>query len=267
MPNKTNKVPPRKSGAGRSGRPPVPPRNRRTKRNRGRPSRVYLYVGLAVVIVGAVVGIVVGLSGGGGSSGPTLENQPAIGYTLPNGTKVYGALGPEHVPLELGPQLAAPNTGLTGAVIDGVQCGSTEQLAYHHHIHLAIFADGKPYSVPIGVGMVPPIQVENTSSGPFAEGSSTCLYWLHVHAQDGVVHIESPVARNFVLGQVMDIWHVPLTPGQVGPYKGHVTVTVNGSRYTGDPREIPLTEHAQIVVNVGTPVISPPPIVWNGTSL
>lgn len=195
------------------------------------------------------------------------KNQPAINYTLADGTKVYGSLGPEGVPLELGPQLANPNTGLTGTTIDGIQCLAREQLVYHHHIHLAIFVNGKPFAVPLGTGMVAPVTVEQTTVGEFAEGSQSCLYWLHVHATDGIVHIESPEARNFELGQFFDIWHVPLSATEIGANQGTVTATVNGQPWTEDPSAIPLTEHAQIVLNVGTPVVAPPAISWRGTQL
>lgn len=179
----------------------------------------------------------------------------------------YGLLGPENVPLELGPPLTGPNTGLTGATVDGIMCNAGEQLAYHHHVHLAVFVDGHPYAVPLGVGMVAPVQVQNTPTGQFALGSQDCLYWTHTHAEDGIIHIESPEARNFSLGQVTDVWHVALTPGRFGSYSGTVTATVNGRPWTFDPAAIPLTQHAQIVINVGGPVVVPPPINWQVTGL
>ena len=265
MAEQQSKVPPRKEAAAARNRPGGPARNRPTKRGKRGFPRKYLYGGAALIIIAVIVVAIVASTGG--SSKSVDHHSAAINYSLPNGTKVYGALGPENVPIEVGPQLASPNAGLTGATIDGIQCGSTEQVAYHHHVHVALFVDGKPYSVPLGVGFVPPAQVTQSSQGPFAEASPTCLYWLHVHAQDGIVHIESPEARTFELGQVMDIWHVTLSPTQLGTYTGKVTATVNGVPWSGDPRQIPLDEHAQIVINVGGPVVNPPAISWSGTGL
>ncbi|HET7523913.1 MAG TPA: hypothetical protein VFJ79_07205 [Acidimicrobiales bacterium] len=264
-PNQTGNVPPRKSSApprksAGSSRPPTKRAPRRRNRSQG---RFYgLLVGLVVVIV-AVVVIVLVTSGGGSSS---ITKQVAINFTA-NGTKVYGGIGPEGVPLELGQQLASPNAGLTGAPIDGIQCNNSEQLVYHHHIHLAIFINGQPRAVPLGIGMVPPALVSNSAKGPFADGSNTCLYWVHVHSTDGIVHIESPEVRTYLLTQIFGVWQQPLSATQIGPYSGHVTATVNGQPWTGDPGEIPLDEHAQIVLNLDGPVVNPPPIVWNGTSL
>jgi hypothetical protein len=266
--DKPTKVPPRKAAAARTKaatRPPVPTRKRPGKRSRRRSVRPYVYSGAFIAVVALIAVLVI--TNSGGSSTAVKTHQAAINWRTPAGVKAYGGLGPEGVPIEVGPQLASPNAGLTGATVDGIQCAPVEQLAYHHHVHLAIFVDGKPYSVPIGEGMVPPVEISNTSSGQFAQGSQTCLYWMHVHAQDGVVHIESPYTQNFVLGQVMDIWHVPLTATQLGQFKGNVTVTDNGSPVTGDLLQIPLKEHDQLVINVGTPVVTPPPISWSGTSL
>jgi hypothetical protein len=210
----------------------------------------------------ALVVIVVVVSGG--SSGHA--SQP-VGWTAPNGVKVYGNLGPEKVPVQLGTPLASANAHLTGAPIDGVQCNSTEQLAYHHHAHLAIFVNGQSRPMPLAVGFAPTAQVEKTSAGEFAAGSSTCLYWIHVHAQDGVIHIESPVVKTYLLAQVFGIWNQPLSSTQLGPYTGHVTATVDGKPWNGDPGQIPLNEKTQIVLNLGGPVITPPPISWTNTSL
>lgn len=257
-------VPPRKK-AGAASRKPSRPQNRPQRRRRGRSQgRFYgLLVGLVIVIAAAVVIVLIT---SGGSSSSVNTKQPALNWSY-HGTKVYGALSEEGIPLQLGPQLADPNKGLTGAVVDGIQCNTSEQLVYHHHVHLAIFINGQPKAVPLGIGMVPPALVQNTSHGPFAEGSNTCLYWIHVHATDGIVHLESPEARTFLLGQFFGIWQQPLSSNQIGPYTGPVTATVNGQPWTGDPNAIPLDEHNQIVLNLGTPVVTPPAIDWSGTNL
>ncbi|MBO0691643.1 MAG: hypothetical protein J2P58_01990 [Acidimicrobiaceae bacterium] len=194
-------------------------------------------------------------------------SRTAVNYTTASGVKIYGRLGPEGIPLQIGTPLAAANTGLTGAPVAGVQCNTQEQLAYHHHAHLAIIVNGRLRPVPPGVGMVPPIQVQQTANGEFATGSNTCLYWLHVHAQDGIIHIESPNSQTFRLSQFFAVWHVPLSATQIGAYKGTVTATINGNRWRGDPGQIPLAEKAQIVLNLGRPIVAPPAIDWNGSNL
>lgn len=70
---------------------------------------------------------------------------------------------------------------------------------------------------------------QETAEGPFY-GATRCYYWLHVHAQDGVIHIESPSKRRYTLGDFFAIWRQPLTFTRVGPVSGKLTVFVNGHR-------------------------------------
>ncbi|HEY4025319.1 MAG TPA: hypothetical protein VGO86_02720 [Candidatus Dormibacteraeota bacterium] len=146
--------------------------------------------------------------------------------------------------------------GATGQTIDGIQCQTAEQVVYHIHSHLAIFVNGQPGTVPMGIG-IPNAQVENTSIGPFVTGGS-CFHWLHSHATDGIIHVESPSQRQYTLGNYFDIWGEQLSPTRVGADTGTVIAYVNGERYTGDPREIPLTVHAVIQLDVGTDVAPRP---------
>jgi hypothetical protein len=167
-------------------------------------------------VVIAAGGIAVALSGGGST-----------------GSQVASGDG------STGPQLAAANTNMTGKSVDGIQCLGSEQLKFHDHAHLAIFVDGAQKTVPAFIGIAP-------------DGS--CLYWLHSHTPDGVIHMESPISRGFTLGNYFDIWGQPLSATQVGPAKGTVTAFVDGKKFTGDPRDIRLGEHVNIQLDVGKAV-------------
>jgi hypothetical protein len=79
----------------------------------------------------------------------------------------------------------------------------------------------------------------------------SCLYWLHSHTPDGVIHMESPEQRSFTLGNYFDVWGQPLSASQVGPAKGTVTAFVDGKQVTGNPRDIKLGEHVNIQLDVG----------------
>jgi len=133
----------------------------------------------------------------------------------------------------------------TGATVDGIQCQASEQVAYHIHAHLAIYASGDPQAVPAGIGIP----------------GDKCLYWLHTHDATGVIHVESPAQRTYTLGQFFDIWGQPLSTTQVGRATGHVTVFLNGKRFSGDPRSIKLTPHALIQLDVGK-VVPPQPFTF-----
>lgn len=43
-----------------------------------------------------------------------------------------------------------------------------------------------------------------------------------------------------------------------------MTAIVNGRVWTGDPRQIPLKEHAQVQLEVGKPLVAPEKIVFPG---
>jgi hypothetical protein len=171
----------------------------------------------------------------------TAATQPTIGF--------------EGVPLETGP-LLGPAGPTSGAKVDGISCGATEQLLYHIHIHLAVFKDGLLYTLPAGVG-IPGSSVEQTQYGPVATGGH-CYYWLHTHTTDGVIHVESPDKRIYSLGNFFDVWHQALTDTRVAGLTGKITAFVNGTPWTKSPRAIPLLPHADVQLEIGEPI---PPLV------
>src|SRR6185312_8755326 len=175
-----------------------------------------------------------------------------------------GETGPEGVLLETGPWLGLASSTSPGTTVDGIQCAPVEQLAYHIHAHLQVYADGKSRQLPGAIGMIGPV-AQHTPVGPFFSAQK-CIYWLHTHAPDGIIHIESPTKRIYTLGDFFDEWHQPLSANQVGDVKGKVSAIVNGKLWTKDPREIPLNAHNVIQLNVGSPVPFAT-VNWGGTGL
>lgn len=139
-----------------------------------------------------------------------------------------------------------------GAPIDGIQCESMEGAVLHIHQHLQLFDRGRVVEVPAQIGI---------------PGASNCLYWLHTHANDGIVHVESPIKRTFTLGQFFDIWGQELTHARAGSIRAArgkpLRVTVNGRAYRGDPRAIVLRDHEEIVIENGPPFGRPHPFNWS----
>jgi hypothetical protein len=164
--------------------------------------------------------------------------------------------GPEGPPIEKGPDLAPAGAPAPGTSTDGIRCQGSEQVLFHIHARLTIFVDGRSRKVPYGIGIAPPQRVALTPRGSFVVGGA-CFAWLHTHAADGIVHIESPVQRTFTLGDFFDVWKQPLSATRVGPARGSVTAFVNGKAWHGSPRSIPLNAHAQIQLEVGRPLVEP----------
>lgn len=158
----------------------------------------------------------------------------------------------------------APPAGASGEPVQGVECQAFEQFEMHVHSHLAVFADGQPLAIPGSVGQVPPLTEIPGPLGP-SFFSQSCYYWLHTHDETGTIHLEGPFGSSFTLGQLFAIWGQPLDRTQVGPRQGTVTAFVDGRRFRGDPRDIPLGDHTQIQLDVGKPVVPPQPFefTWN----
>ena len=226
-------------------------------------------IGAAVVLIAAAVGIGLAVAGGGSGNGSgngnggsprlKLASLGTLGALKPASGAVTA--GPEGgVPIPTAAPLASTATAATGKSVDGIRCQSSEQTIFHIRAHLTIFVNGSPRQVPAAIG-IPGAQAQSTPQGSFIS-AGTCFYWLHTHAPDGIVHIESPVQRTYTLGDFFDLWGQPLGPGQVGPATGPVVAIYNGQRYEGNPRDIPLNAHAQIQLEVGKPLIAPVTITF-----
>ena len=236
----------------------------RAEQARRRRRRVWLIVaGGAIVVIAAAVGITLAVTGGSSGGGLPLAPLSTLGSLAP--APPAGPAGPEGLPIPAGPPLAGTATAATGQPVDGISCQTSEQTLFHIHAHLTIFVNGAARQVPAGIG-IPGAQATQTAQGPFIE-TGTCFYWLHTHAADGIVHIESPVVRTFTLGAFFDEWGQPLGPSVAGPAHGHVTVLYNGKVFEGNPRDVPLTAHAQVQLEVGTSLVAPESISWAGTGL
>ncbi|HME63508.1 MAG TPA: hypothetical protein VKG61_01275 [Streptosporangiaceae bacterium] len=231
----------------------------RAEEARRRRRRLWLAAaGAAVVVIAAAVGITLAVTGGSSGNGLPLAALSTLGNLQP--APAPGAAGPEGVPIPSAAPLAGTATVATGQAVDGISCQTAEQTVFHIHAHLTVFVNGSARQIPAGIG-IPGAQATNTPQGPFIE-TGTCFYWLHTHAADGIIHIESPVQRTYTLGNFFDIWGQPLGPDQVGPASGHVVAIYNGQVYQGNPRDIPLNAHAQIQLQVGTPLIEPQHITF-----
>ena len=203
---------------------------------------------IAVVMV-AAVGIGVGLAASSGSSPPS---------------------GPEGVPLQYVPDLASPNSTVSGTPVDGITCRPTmdQGVSYHIHVHLDIFVNGVQERIPAGAGIDQPrLEIQEPGGLFVSDDTGGCLYWLHVHANDGIIHVEAPHKQAFILGQFFDVWNQPLGPAQVGPARGTVVAYVNGQRFNGDPRNIPLLNLEVVQLDVGSPVVAFKPMHFTVTGL
>jgi hypothetical protein len=127
---------------------------------------------------------------------------------------------------------------------------SQEGNALHTHQHLDIFIHGVVTPVPAGIGV--------------HEVYPSFISPVHTHDTSGITHVESPTVQTFTLGQFFDIWGVRFSATCIGAYCADETNTlavyVDGTKYEGDPRQIELTQHPEIVITYGTKAEEPAPI-------
>jgi len=146
------------------------------------------------------------------------------------------------------------STGGQGDPVDGIACGNAVE-TYHVHAHVSIFLNGDQLIFPKLVGI------------PTTNGVEKCHYIIHTHDETGEIHVEAPAAGTFTLGQLFDIWGQPLnttTPNVGGIQDLPIAIYIvedndtAAKQYTDDPKNIELSKHRQITIQVGTAISAIP---------
>lgn len=131
----------------------------------------------------------------------------------------------------------------------GLPALTSEGQVQHTHQHLDLYVDGRQVTVPADIGI-------DRVAGYLAP--------IHTHDATGIIHVESPVVRDFTLGAFFDVWGVRFDNHCIGgECDGNgrlLSVFVNGQAFAGDPRSIVLVAHQEIVVAIGIPDALPKPI-------
>lgn len=204
-------------------------------------------LGLAI----AVAGLALGVAGCGNAPGGSLaQASPSSNVSV----------SPAARPAVLWP---APPDPMARTVEAGLKPGPKEYLINHVHAHLDVFVDGKPITVPAGIGIKiddPAVRRFDEPDGSVAYGgidlcNDPCISPLHTHDATGIIHTESSDPKPNTLGEFFIEWGVPLSASCVGepcsPAK--VAIYVDGNVYAGDPRAIELTDLKEIAIVIGTP--------------
>lgn len=197
-----------------------------------------------------------------------LAGGSGLGAWLSVGSPRASSPGPEGVEVRHVPTLAAASSTLKGQPVAGVTCQTQagEVVKYHIHSYVRVYVNGAERRLPAGIGITRPALLEHSSAGPFYDvGLYDCLYWVHTHAYDGIVHVEAPTKGTFTLGQLFAVWNQPLSAHRVGPATGPVVVFENGRRMPGDPRSVPILAHSVIQLDVGGPVVAFQPFAYKVT--
>jgi hypothetical protein len=131
-------------------------------------------------------------------------------------------------PIGVGPRYQPAALRRDGRPVGGLRCASGRTFA----VHVELFANRRVVIVPRGIGIGP---------------AGGCAYPTSTTEPTGVVHVRG--RRR--LGDLFRVWGRLLGPRRLLSFAGRVSVFVGGRPFAGDPRRVPLTRHAQIVVEVG----------------
>jgi hypothetical protein len=222
-----------------------------------------------IAMVGALL---IHLTGcGGGGSSPSSANNPPPPVPAPAPPPPPPPPPPDPVPplssvivdLDDNHQVGTehfPNgntaTGAQGGPTAGLTCEFNLPETYHVHTHVSIFLDGVALAFPRNVGRV---QIDPNPA---------CFYSIHTHDLSGKIHIEGPAPGTFTLGQLFEIWGMPLETDNVAGLTGKPIVVYSTdqatvTKVTTDWKAIELTSHKEVTIQVGTPITEIPNFSWS----
>jgi hypothetical protein len=134
---------------------------------------------------------------------------------------------------------------LAGSPVGDLRCGHG---AKRFGVHLELFARNRVVIVPPGIGVAEPFARDGAYVRPHG-----CTYPLRTLDPTGVIEVDA--SRKLVLGALFRIWGRPLSRTRLAGFETTparpVRAYVGGEPWRGELRAIPLTRHAEIVLELG----------------
>jgi hypothetical protein len=146
---------------------------------------------------------------------------------------VAGAAAPIPTRIGAGPRYLLP--GASAAVAHARPIGRfrcTGDARTRELAHVELFAAKLVLLLPAGIGM-----------------GTHCSYGVRTTQPTGVV--EFVAGRQPTIGDLFTVWGQPLSAHRIASFRGAVAAWVDGKRWHGDVRGIPLRRHSEIVIEVG----------------
>lgn len=119
-------------------------------------------------------------------------------------------------------------------------CTSDAFTKYHIHSHLTLIVDKQQAVVPGEIGV---------------DKETNCMHPIHTHGTDGLIHVESPVQKDFTLGDFFYLWGKTFNSNQLDQNK---VDTEHGLKFYVDGKEsdqfenLALKDHHDIVIDYYT---------------
>jgi hypothetical protein len=180
-----------------------------------------------------------------------LAVAAAIGGGHPP-ARIPAAAGAIATPIGVAPGFRLPAAGLramAGRPIAGLACAPRAAPAGAAHVEL--FARGQVLLLPPGIGVASPAARVGARIAPHG-----CVYPLRTLDPTGVVWLGRP--RGLTLGMLFALWGQPLGVHRLAGFRSRSVVRayVGGVRWRGPLSRLPLTDHAEVVVEIG-PYVPP----------
>jgi hypothetical protein len=164
--------------------------------------------------------------------------QPPAPASIPR------ALLSEARPIGTGPRFTLPASGPVAGACQ-------RSLGPRVGVHVEVFAANRVLLLPAGIGVLPPW---TRLDGRIV--SARCYGALVTLDPTGLVLVRP--GAGLTLADLFRSWGEPLSPTRLtsfsAPAGTQVTVFVDGRRWNAGPASVPLTRHAEIVLEVGPPV-------------
>lgn len=127
---------------------------------------------------------------------------------------VFGAVAFIFFPKHATPEEIATTASMTSREVT-LRCTTDMATEYHIHPELTIFVNGTEVLVPKDLGVTP-----------------SCMTAIHTHGEKHVLHVESPVQKDFTLGDFFAVWKKDFSRikllDNVVTDSSEILVTVNG---------------------------------------
>ena len=147
------------------------------------------------------------------------------------------ATPPSTNPPTLGPSNPAPSSpppSAGGGTEIGCDAGGHDD-AYHIHSLVVVRQSGQVLAPPANIGI-----------------TATCMYWVHTHTADGIVHVEAPATVHPTLGDFFTIWEATYPGDQLLAAARQAViageVTVDDQPYEGNALDLTFADHMRIVL-------------------
>ncbi len=178
---------------------------------------------------------------------PVLALALALAGCGTSTAPVRSRLPPDVIPIPAGRTPAYRIPALSPAVARGGPVGAFRCTRSHERfygVHLDLYARRLVVPIPAGIGIAP----RQRHAGAYVLGGA-CTYPLRTYEPTGVIVVDA--GRTPTLRQLFAVWGQPLAADRAAGFRGRVLAFLNGRPWRGPPGTIPLSRHAEVVLELG----------------